>query len=185
LSGLSPVGRSFSRINRDGGITCLRRYRTKTGKTDNPFRPNRPPVAPIVYLCVRYVNGIAQNSCENVQLQNYSHSKRKNVELRITLAFGVAPPLSRGTGGNLKYPTIREGLKRCESTERWRRGRDSNPRYPLRYVRFRGGSFQPLTHLSGKQCRQFLFPVYRRFRKNVCSSSALRPASTPLRTSMR
>jgi hypothetical protein len=26
-----------------------------------------------------------------------------------------------------------------------------NPRYPLRYVRFRGGSFQPLTHLSGKQ----------------------------------
>ena len=33
----------------------------------------------------------------------------------------------------------------------WRRGRDLNPRYPLRYVRFRGGSFQPLTHLSGKQ----------------------------------
>ena len=30
----------------------------------------------------------------------------------------------------------------------WRRGRDLNPRYPLRYVRFRGGSFQPLTHLS-------------------------------------
>src|SRR4029077_6158238 len=25
---------------------------------------------------------------------------------------------------------------------------DLNPRYPLRYVRFRGGSFQPLTHLS-------------------------------------
>ena len=31
----------------------------------------------------------------------------------------------------------------------WRRGWDLNPRYPLRYVRFRGGSFQPLTHLSG------------------------------------
>src|SRR6266480_1838208 len=30
----------------------------------------------------------------------------------------------------------------------WRRGWDLNPRYPLRYVRFRGGSFQPLTHLS-------------------------------------
>ena len=30
----------------------------------------------------------------------------------------------------------------------WRRGRDLNPRYPLRYGRFRGGSFQPLTHLS-------------------------------------
>jgi len=23
----------------------------------------------------------------------------------------------------------------------WRRGRDSNPRYPLRYVRFRGGTY--------------------------------------------
>ena len=32
--------------------------------------------------------------------------------------------------------------------EDWRRGWDLNPRYPLRYVRFRGGSFQPLTHLS-------------------------------------
>src|SRR5579863_1344085 len=37
------------------------------------------------------------------------------------------------------------------SESNWRRGRDSNPRYPLRYVRFRGGSFQPLTHLSGLQ----------------------------------
>src|SRR5437660_10779351 len=34
------------------------------------------------------------------------------------------------------------------ATENWRRGWDLNPRYPLRYVRFRGGSFQPLTHLS-------------------------------------
>src|ERR1035438_8660239 len=33
----------------------------------------------------------------------------------------------------------------------WRRGWDLNPRYPLRYVRFRGGSFQPLTHLSEEQ----------------------------------
>src|SRR5258708_36711249 len=30
----------------------------------------------------------------------------------------------------------------------WRRGGDLNPRYPLRYVRFRGGSFQPLPHPS-------------------------------------
>src|ERR1700722_12817624 len=43
------------------------------------------------------------------------------------------------------------GVKMKEDEIRWRRGRDSNPRYPLRYVRFRGGSFQPLTHLSGKQ----------------------------------
>src|SRR5579859_2240343 len=38
---------------------------------------------------------------------------------------------------------------RVLSTEEfWRRGRDLNPRYPFGYVRFRGGSFQPLTHLS-------------------------------------
>ncbi len=35
----------------------------------------------------------------------------------------------------------------------WRRGRDSNPRYPSRYGRFRGGSFQPLTHLSASAAR--------------------------------
>src|ERR1051325_2221895 len=37
----------------------------------------------------------------------------------------------------------------------WRRGRDLNPRYPLRYVRFRGGSFQPLTHLSAPRLREW------------------------------
>ena len=95
----------------------------------------------------------------------------------------------------------------------WRRGRDSNPRYPLRYVRFRGGSFQPLTHLSGKRSLVVgpgsLAPIhtvnsgsrhsglandqrprtndrpYRRLRKKVCSTSPQRPASTPVRTSIR
>ena len=51
-------------------------------------------------------------------------------------------------------PTILLGLSGTRDTDfsavqtDWRRGRDSNPRYPLRYVRFRDGSFQPLTHLS-------------------------------------
>src|SRR5438552_3160444 len=40
-------------------------------------------------------------------------------------------------------PIFQRARIRC-----WRRGRDSNPRYPFRYGRFRGGSFQPLTHLS-------------------------------------
>src|SRR5256885_15110982 len=39
-------------------------------------------------------------------------------------------------------------------TEIWRRGWDLNPRYPLRYVRFRGGSFQPLTHLSASDNKE-------------------------------
>jgi hypothetical protein len=46
--------------------------------------------------------------------------------------------------------TVRAGQLKSKK-QKWRRGRDLNPRYPLRYVRFRGGSFQPLTHLSGKQ----------------------------------
>jgi hypothetical protein len=33
----------------------------------------------------------------------------------------------------------------------WRRERDSNPRYPLRYTRFRGARLQPLGHLSASQ----------------------------------
>jgi hypothetical protein len=33
--------------------------------------------------------------------------------------------------------------------QRWRRGGDSNPRYPFRYARFRGECVQPLCHLSG------------------------------------
>src|SRR3954468_21472849 len=41
------------------------------------------------------------------------------------------------------------------ATKIWRRGWDLNPRYPLRYVRFRGGSFQPLTHLSAPRCKSF------------------------------
>jgi hypothetical protein len=43
--------------------------------------------------------------------------------------------------------------------ELWRRGWDLNPRYPLRYVRFRGGSFQPLTHLSGETVVSCQCPV--------------------------
>src|SRR6185437_9731789 len=34
------------------------------------------------------------------------------------------------------------------NTEIWRRGRDSTPRYPLRYTRFRGARIRPLCHLS-------------------------------------
>jgi hypothetical protein len=36
----------------------------------------------------------------------------------------------------------------CGSRKIWRRERDSNPRYPLRYTRFRGARLQPLGHLS-------------------------------------
>src|ERR1700686_4823684 len=50
----------------------------------------------------------------------------------------------------------------------WRRGWDLNPRYPLRYVRFRGGSFQPLTHLSGEQ-----LSAIRRQRKATANDQRL------------
>jgi hypothetical protein len=34
----------------------------------------------------------------------------------------------------------------------WRRGRDSNPRYPFGYAGFQDRSHQPLGHLSGCAC---------------------------------
>ena len=37
---------------------------------------------------------------------------------------------------------------RLSLKEIWRRGRDSNPRYPSRHARFQGGCIQPLCHLS-------------------------------------
>ena len=49
------------------------------------------------------------------------------------------------------------------SEGRWRRGRDSNPRYPSRYGRFRGGSFQPLTHLSARENEQTLIVTLHSF----------------------
>jgi catechol 2,3-dioxygenase-like lactoylglutathione lyase family enzyme len=126
------------------------------------------------------------------------------------------------TGGLLAFLKILMGTNcACGSTRarggqcsqklgEWRRGWDLNPRYPLRYVRFRGGSFQPLTHLSASDdCRYSDLRSFaqsaqdfgsglplrsgpldepcslRRLRKNNCTSSAQRPASTPPVTSMR
>src|SRR5438105_15651749 len=40
----------------------------------------------------------------------------------------------------------------------WRRERDSNPRYPLRYPRFRGARLQPLGHLSASRTSIFTLP---------------------------
>src|SRR5512140_3683869 len=47
-----------------------------------------------------------------------------------------------------RCPEKEPGLPAQQMERNWRRGGDSNSRYPSGYVRFRGGSFQPLTHLS-------------------------------------
>ncbi len=57
-----------------------------------------------------------------------------------------------GVRARRRNPEQSEGPAFLDS-EFWRRGRDSNPRYPSRYGRFRGGSFQPLTHLSASAGR--------------------------------
>src|ERR1700747_2931048 len=60
---------------------------------------------------------------------------------------------------------VADRLAKC--SKKWRRGRESNPRYPLRYVRFRGGSFQPLTHLSASDtsvASRHLTPDFLRLR---------------------
>jgi hypothetical protein len=68
---------------------------------------------------------------------------RNGLNQKLYVSVGVLYTVKRGLWGS-----IQEILS---DAKLWRRGWDLNPRYPLRYVRFRGGSFQPLTHLSGKQ----------------------------------
>jgi probable HAF family extracellular repeat protein len=62
--------------------------------------------------------------------------------------FSMMEPSSRLS----EMPIIRPRFSAVQTV--WRRGGDSNPRYPFRYVRFRGGSFQPLTHLSAPNSNQ-------------------------------
>src|SRR5438552_13701713 len=61
---------------------------------------------------------------------------------------------------------------------KWRRGWDLNPRYPLRYVRFRGGSFQPLTHLSASDNKELTSKPVRSVQVHLS-----RPFLAPLRIS--
>ena len=42
-------------------------------------------------------------------------------------------------------------LARSRQLKHWRRGRDSNPRYPFGYAGFQDRSHQPLGHLSAAQ----------------------------------
>src|SRR5260370_32536559 len=63
----------------------------------------------------------------------------------------------------------------------WRRGGDSNPQYPFRYVRFRGGSFQPLTHLSASDdIKQASLLCWRPSSPRLCVSAVnvLTPQNT-------
>ena len=61
-----------------------------------------------------------------------------------------------------RVPPARVEIVRSWLKKDWRRGRDLNPRYPLRYVRFRGGSFQPLTHLSAPGHREWSTGIQNR-----------------------
>ena len=61
----------------------------------------------------------------------------------------------------------------------WRRGRDLNPRYPFRYVRFRGGSFQPLTHLSAPDDFRFWDPSRKQRAQDFGSGLPLLHPITP------
>ena len=90
---------------------------------------------------------------------NFSHIEVQTVSEqnpRIEMAKGFE--LEAFTRRPSRVPKPRAQSRDLES--RWRRGRDSNPRYPLRYVRFRGGSFQPLTHLSASDFQKNYFSAH-------------------------
>ncbi len=50
--------------------------------------------------------------------------------------------------GRLAHSQMKRGLEGPFSFGYWRRGRDSNPRYPFEYTHFPGVLLQPLGHLS-------------------------------------
>ncbi len=106
--------------------------------------------------CVRFV--IARHSPERVLEKGLPmEAPEKNRCNRSEPAQGqiFSGPVGRGnTAKSRPFPHISRAIEQNFSAVEtaWRRGRDSNPRYPSRYGRFRGGSFQPLTHLSARGC---------------------------------
>jgi hypothetical protein len=81
-------------------------------------------------------------------------------QTRYTLLNIRAPPLERCRhvlyALKARMCVVRMTMKLLEFLDdfgfseiiRWRRGRDSNPRYPCEYAAFRVRCFQPLSHLS-------------------------------------
>ena len=69
----------------------------------------------------------------------------------------------------------------------WRRERDSNPRYPLRYTRFRGARLQPLGHLSAPTSFRFLFYQGRCWLPGLraCSFTEFESSSSPSKLKIR
>ena len=74
----------------------------------------------------------------------------------------------------------------------WRRGWDSNPRYPLEYNGFRDRPIQPLSHLSAETCLfgysgknsiELSTLFFRRCLKNACINLRHSSARTPEVTS--
>ena len=85
--------------------------------------------------------------------------------------------------GSSRYPTPRLLWQECNwriygSFENWRRGRDSNPRFPFGNTRFPSARIRPLCHLSGVRLnrqKQFL-----RWAKRQKKGSAHNPVNEEL-----
>ena len=60
----------------------------------------------------------------------------------------VEEPLASGEPMRKPMRKPMEKPMRKQAKAAWRRGRDSNPRYPCEYAAFRVRCFQPLSHLS-------------------------------------
>jgi hypothetical protein len=89
-------------------------------------------------------------------------------------------PLCLGT--NAKYGHVSRILGGIEAgfsavqTE-WRRGRDSNPRYPFGYAGFQDRSHQPLGHLSAQQIIPFRASLQQAPEEDVLAFGFLRISS--------
>ena len=70
------------------------------------------------------------------------------------------------------------GEKNSAALKFWRRGRDSNPRYPSGYAGFQDRCHQPLGHLSGYYSFTTLCHLPREFRRPVLAENVTRISCT-------
>ena len=83
-------------------------------------------------------------------------------------------------------PKMKKGTARCYTCSPfWRRGRDSNPRYPCGYTAFRVRPVRPLRHLSRDAKGKAFFPYSKASSSGISFPCFQETLATPTRSFTR
>src|SRR6185312_11121569 len=74
-------------------------------------------------------------------------------------------------GGRRAFSRSVTDVSGPDTTSYWRKGWDSNPRYPCRHAGFQDRCLKPLGHPSGTECQSLIAADVRR----QCEVAAIRP----------